>query len=259
MDTIYQHYRPEEKDFIDKASGWIEQVSSTFAPYLTLFLTPRELLIVTQLLGSQEDLQVTAFGGYDQPERQRAMIYPMYYQPLKDDFQIAALNINFPLKFADLSHGKILGALISSGIDRERIGDIITDGQAWHVIVDKTMVDYLIQNVLKISNVGVRLQEIDLDHVLESNEDWEELQVIASSMRLDTLLGKVYNFSRQRAKNYIAAGQVKVNFIEMDRPDREIGEDDIVSLRKFGRFWIDRIEGQTKKDNFRLMIRRLIR
>lgn len=259
MDQIYQHYRPEEKEFIDKVAGWLEQVSSSFAPYLTLFLTPREMMIVRQLVAHSEDIQVSDFGGYDGAERKRALIYPNYFQPLLEDYQLAVLNVKFPPKFADLSHGKILGTLLSTGIERDRIGDIITDGQAWHIVVDKTMVTYLSQWVRKIANVGVKLEEIEIDQILESMEEWEEVSVIASSMRLDTLISKVYNFSRQRAKNYISAGQVKVNFVQVDRPDHEIGEEDIVSLRKFGRFWIDHVNGQTRRDNYRLSIRVLQR
>ncbi|WP_282920844.1 RNA-binding protein [Ignavigranum ruoffiae] len=259
MDHIYQHYRPEEYEFIDKVAGWIEQVVSSFAPYVTLFLTPRELMIVKQMVASSEDLQMSSFGAYQGAERQRAIIYPLYYQPLEADYQLTALNVNYPQKFGELSHGKILGSLINSGIERDRIGDIITDGSSWHIILDQTMADYIMNSVRKIANVGVHLEPIALSEILESNETWEEITVIASSLRLDTLLGKVYNFSRQRAKNYIAAGMVKVNFVPMERPDREIGENDIVSLRKFGRFWIDQMFEPTKKGNFRLNIRVLLR
>lgn len=259
MEYIYQHYRPEEHEFIDRVAGWLEQVVSSFAPYVTLFLTPREKMIVEQMVASNDDLQVSSFGGYQGAERHRLIIYPLYYQPLESDYQIAALNVNFPKKFGELSHGKILGSLINSGIERDRIGDIITDGSSWHIVLDQTMAEYIINTVRKIANVGVHLEPIPLSEILESNETWEEITVIASSLRLDTLLGKVYNFSRQRAKNYISAGMVKVNFVPMERPDREIGVNDIVSLRKFGRFWIDQMFEPTKKGNFRLNIRVLLR
>ena len=55
-DDIYQHYRPEEQPFIDKVFGWIDQVDLTYAPYTTVFLTPREKMIVEQLVASRDEM-----------------------------------------------------------------------------------------------------------------------------------------------------------------------------------------------------------
>ncbi|AXY25967.1 RNA-binding protein [Suicoccus acidiformans] len=251
---IYQHYRSDEGVFIDLVFDWMQQVSNRYAPYTTVFLTPREAMIVDQLVRSSEELTASFSGGYVGAERQRAVIFPPYYEPGAQDYQLAYYNINFPTKFGELTHGRILGTLLSTGIDRERIGDIITDGESWHIIVDDSIGAYLQQNVRKIANVGVQLEEISAEALLESNETWEQRTVIASSLRLDTLLSNVYNFSRQRAKDAVSSGLVKVNFAEVDRPDIEIGVSDIVSLRKFGRFWIEEVEGVTKKDNYRLNV-----
>lgn len=257
-EDIYQHYRVEEEPFIDTVYGWLDQVDSTYAPYSTVFLTPREQMIVSQLVGGRDGIKVSFQGGYEDAERKQACIYPEYYQPMEEDYSLTLFNINFPIKFGQLTHGRILGTFISTGIERERIGDIITDGQAWHAIVDSSISDYLKNQVRKIANVGVQLEDIPLDEMIESVEQWESKDIVASSLRLDTLLSKVYNFSRQRAKDSVSQGLVKVNFVPMERPDVEIGVNDIVSLRKSGRFWIHNIDGMTKKDNYRLDVRVLI-
>lgn len=257
-EEIYQHYRTEEQPFIDTVYGWLDQVDLTYAPYSSVFLTPREQMIVEQLVGGRDDLSVSFQGGYEDAERKQACIYPQYYEPSSEDFTITLFNINFPVKFGNLTHGRILGTFISTGIDRERIGDIITDGTHWHALVDSTISDYLKNQVNKIANVGVQLEEIPFDQILKSKEEWESKHIVASSLRLDTLLSKVYNFSRQRAKDSVSQGLVKVNFVPMERPDVEIGVNDIVSLRKSGRFWINNIDGMTKKDNYRLDVRVLI-
>ncbi len=251
---IYQHYRKEEEAFVDQVYNWIGRVSSYYAPITSNFLTPREALIVQQITNANEEVNLKLEGGYEGAERKRVCIYPPYYEPSAADFELALLNIIFPPKFANISHGKILGTLIGSGIERDRIGDIITDGEAWHIVVDATMSHYLINQVTKIGNVGVRLEEIPLTDMLDSIDEWDTITVIASSLRLDTLLSKVYNFSRQRAKDSVNAGLVKVNFVPMERSDEIIGEEDIVSLRRSGRFWIKSIDGVTKKDNFRLTV-----
>lgn len=256
---VYQHYGKEEKGFIDQVFGWMQQVENRYTPHLSGFLTPREAMIVENLVASNDNLSVYFDGGYPDAERKRALIVPPYYEYQQEDFDLTLFNIKFPVKFANISHGKILGTLISTGIERERIGDIITDGESWHCIVDSTIKNYFGTNVKKISNVGVSLEEIDFENILTSAEIWNTITVISSSLRLDALLSKVYNISRQRAKDHVSGGDVKMNFVEMQRGDIEVKLNDIVSLRKFGRFWVQSVDGVTKKDNYRLTVNVLVK
>lgn len=254
---IYQHYRPEEEPFIDQVYGWLEQVNSSYAPYLSQFLTPRQVTILRQVIAGQDEVRIALDGGYPNCERQRALLFPPYYQVQEGDLDLAFLKVKYPIKFAELTHGQILGSLIGSGIERDRLGDIITDGQEWHVIVDETMALYLWQTIDKIDKVGVRLESIPRSELLVPIEEWEDQTVISSSLRLDSLISKVYNISRQRAKEAVQAGLVKVNFLEMDRVDVLVGLEDIVSMRRFGRFRIRSIDGFTKKENYRLTVQLL--
>ncbi|MFK8242300.1 MULTISPECIES: YlmH/Sll1252 family protein [unclassified Facklamia] len=251
---IYQHYGKEEKSFIDQVFGWMQQVENRYVPYLSGFLTPREAMITEQLVATNDDLSVSFNGGYENAERKRALIVPSYYEPSFADYNLCLLEVKFPVKFAEITHGRILGTVLSTGIDRQRIGDIMTDGTYWQLILDDTISEFIKTNVTKIGNVGVHLENIEIDSLLTSNEQWEITTIISSSMRLDALLSKVYNISRQRAKEAVAAGYVKMNFAEMSRGDIEVKLNDIVSLRKYGRFWVKSVDGVTKKDNYRLTV-----
>ncbi|MBR7927192.1 RNA-binding protein [Aerococcaceae bacterium zg-ZUI334] len=251
---IYQHYGKEEKSFIDQVFGWMQQVENRYVPYLSGFLTPREAMITEQLVATNDDLSVSFNGGYEDAERKRALIVPSYYESTFADYNLCLLEVKFPVKFAEITHGRILGTVLSTGIDRQRIGDIMTDGTYWQLILDDTISEFIKTNVTKIGNVGVHLENIEIDSLLISNEQWEIETIISSSMRLDALLSKVYNISRQRAKEAVAAGYVKMNFAEMSRGDIEVKLNDIVSLRKYGRFWVKSVDGVTKKDNYRLTV-----
>ncbi|MCW6674495.1 YlmH/Sll1252 family protein [Aerococcaceae bacterium NML180378] len=259
MNEVYQHYRKEEKEFINQVYHWLNEVENYYTPYLSHFLTPREALIVQQIVGKRDEVRLAFHGGREGAERQRALLYPSYYEVQADDYALTVLNIKFPTKFGELSHGRILGTLLSTGIDRNRIGDIITDGARWQVMVDRAIHEFLIQQVTKIANVGVHLEMIADEDVLTPLEEWDTQTLIASSLRLDTLIAKVYNFSRQRAKDVLAANLVKVNFVETLQPDFEVGVQDIVSVRKKGRFWVEEIEGTTKKDNYRLKVNIIVK
>ena len=73
-------------------------------------------------------------------------------------------------------------------------------------------------------------------------------------MRLDTVISSVYNISRQRSKQLIESGKIKVNWREETRPDFLLDLLDIVSIRGFGRIQLQGLEGQTKKEKIRLVL-----
>src|SRR5699024_4452931 len=135
--NIYQHFRNEERAFIDSAQDWIDQSLNQYAPILTEFLDPRQAFILESLIRQESDLKFQFFGGYEAAERTRCLIFPDYYEAVQEDFEIELYEIHYPKKFAVLSHGKILGSIIATGIDRQYIGDIISDGEKWQVFIAK--------------------------------------------------------------------------------------------------------------------------
>ncbi|MEG3032945.1 MAG: RNA-binding protein, partial [Enterococcus sp.] len=62
------------------------------------------------------------------------------------------------------------------------------------------------------------------------------------------------NISRQRAKQLVESGKIKVNWTETLRPDFLLDLLDIISVRGFGRIQLQEIEGKTKKDKIRLTL-----
>ena len=255
MHNIYQHYRSEEFPFIDQCYDWIDRVSRQYVPVFTDFLTPREQTILREVSANHQEVLVSFHGAYSEAERQRALIHPYYETPNIEEFNLLVLEIDYPHKFCQLSHGQILGTVLSKGIERYLIGDIITDGHRWQIICDHKIGDYLIQQIDRISRAGVQLCSIDVEKVLEPTSKWQEKTVIAASLRLDTLISKVYNLSRQRSKELIDSKYVQVNFTVEERANFELGIADVISVRRYGRFWIHEVEGLTRKDNYRLNIR----
>lgn len=252
--NVYQHFRLDEHPFIDSVADWLEMVSIQYAPHLTEFLDPRQAYIVETLVRQNSDLKLQFYGGYTGAERCRCMIFPEYYQPEKADYEIKLFEVNYPKKFSTLSHGKILGTLINSGIRREAFGDIVTDRNRWQVFIAKDVSQYIESQVTKISNVSVRFEEIDHSEVVEAIDKWENEAITASSLRLDVIISNVFHISRQRSKQLIESGKVKVNWAANERPDYPLDILDIVSVRGFGRVQLVEVDGKTKKDKYRVTI-----
>lgn len=252
--NVYQHFRKDEHPFIDSVENWINRVENEYSPVLTGFLDPRQQYILETLLKSRtEDIYVAFSGGNEAAERKRGLLYPDYYKPSEVDFEIETYDILYPKKFSTLKHSQILGTLLNMGIRRDVFGDINTDGENWQILLDKQMASYITHQVEKISKITVRFEENQGDLIIPVDE-WVEETAIASSQRLDTMISEVFSTSRQRSKSLVEASKVKINWTIEERADTLLEVYDIVSVRGFGRFRIESIEGITKKNKVRLTV-----
>lgn len=257
MDSIFQHFRKEEQQFIEQVSGWMNEVEDRYTPKLTDFLDPRERFIVQSLLGSSE-IRVESRGVFPDAERQRVLLYPSYYEPTAEDFNITVFELKYPVKFVTLRHPDVLGSLMSVGLDRSKFGDIRIDGERIQFAVADEVSLYLQTNFVSAAKVKVHLIEVeDTADMITVTEEWLEESHTVSSMRLDTVVSSVYNISRQKASALIHGGKVKVNWTVQEQPSFELHESDMISSRGFGRIKVLMIEGRTKKDKIRLQIGRL--
>ncbi|CAJ1227347.1 RNA-binding protein [Levilactobacillus zymae] len=252
-ENITQHFRPEEAPFIDAVGNWLQQVQDEYRPVLTHFLNPRQVYVATTL-ARRADIPVRFSGGFAAAEMQRALFYPDYYTPEAQDFELTLLRVDYPVKFATLHHSQILGTLLGSGIEREIIGDIITDGQTWQLVTETNMADYLTGQVERIGRVKARLVTTTWDALVQREDEWEPEAATLSSLRLDSIVGTGFHLSRHRAKELIEAGRVRVNWADTEKPDYELAVADLVSVRGFGRIRLDEVGGRTKKEKIRVIL-----
>ncbi|MGX7031422.1 YlmH family RNA-binding protein [Vagococcus zengguangii] len=252
--NVYQHFRKDEHPFIDAVEDWVSKVEREYVPFLTGFLDPRQCHILETIVrGQGQDLKFGFYGGYEHAERVRALIYPDYYEPTVEDYEIMSFNIEYPKKFTELKHRQILGTLMSLGIKRELFGDITTDGDDWQIHLDQKMSEFVSSQFDKIGKITIRL-EPTIGEVFNPVTDWVIEQVTVSSQRLDTVISEVFNISRQRSKSLIETGKVKINWMVSERSDTPVEEFDQLSVRGFGRIRIESVEGRTKKDKIRMKV-----
>lgn len=252
--SIYQHFRPEEKEFIDQVLSWRSLVEQSYTPKLTDFLDPREQHIMKMLIGKHADVKVEFFGGSSLAERKRAIILPDYEIADQKDFQINLFEIDYPVKFYTLEHRQILGTLMSLGLKRGKFGDILLENKRIQFFTCNEVSDYISMQVKSIGKAAVQLKNIDLERVLSTHTVWEEEEITVSSIRLDTVLSAIYHLSRQKSQSLIEHGYVKVNWTLIENATFECQEGDLVSARGYGRVKIMVIEGKTKKDKWRINI-----
>ncbi|EQB36496.1 MULTISPECIES: YlmH family RNA-binding protein [Virgibacillus] len=250
---IYQHFRKDEEAFIDQVFSWREQVSKSFQLKLTDFLDPREQQIVDMLMGTKEsDIQVMFFGGNPHTERKRAIIAPFYEQIAEKDFQLTMLQTKFQSKFVSLTHRDAMGAFLSLGIKRKKLGDILVEDGIIQIVVAEEIAAYVMANLNAIKKATLQLEEKPLDFLQVKQLNWEETESTVSSLRLDTIVKEIYRISRKEAAEYIKKMYVKVNFKVVEDGKFQLQEGDLISLRGKGRSKVVEVRGKTKKDKLKL-------
>jgi RNA-binding protein YlmH len=252
--NIYQHFRPEEREFIDQVLHWKDYVESTYSPKLTDFLDPREQHILKTLIGENSSIKFELFGGAPENERKRALIIPDYLTANQEDFQLSLFEINYPIKFVTIEHPQVLGTLMSLGLKRGKFGDILVKDRRIQFFTASEISDYIFSNLETIGRASINLKSLELEQAIIAEDLWMEHDITVSSLRLDTVISGIHHISRQKSQVFIQQGLVKVNWAVSENPSFECAEGDLLSVRGFGRVKILSIEGKTKKEKWRIVI-----
>jgi RNA-binding protein YlmH len=252
--NIYQHFRPEEREYIDQVLNWKDYVETQYTPKLTDFLDPREQHILKILIGEHGQVNYKLFGGSPDVERKRALIFPDYLTATEEEFQISLFEIHYPTKFVTIEHRQVLGTLMSLGLKRGKFGDILNKDDKCQFFAAKEISEYIKTNVETIGRVGVKLTETDIENAIRTNELLVDSDLTVSSLRLDTVISGIYHVSRQKSQLLIQQGLVKVNWTLTENPSFECDVGDMISVRGYGRAKILAIEGKTKKEKWRIIV-----
>lgn len=150
-------------------------------------------------------------------------------------------------KFADqLSHRDYLGALMSLGLKRSCLGDILLQENDAYLFCLDSMTDYILRELTSVRHTTVTCERCDsLPSGIE--KDPLVLRITAASLRVDVLISAVFHLSRTAAKEYFDKDLVFCNGRQVASPGYQPDEGSIISVRGKGRFRFDCAEGKTKK------------
>lgn len=249
---IYQHFRRDEQEFIDQVLAWKEQVENSYIPKLTDFLDPRQQHIMETLIGKHEILRLHKHGGGPYTERKRMIIAPMYEPIDEADFELVLLQTTYSKKFITLTHRDVMGAFLSLGVKRKKLGDIHAKDGIVQILMAKEIASYVQINLTSIRQAKLKFETQPLSAFLGEEKHWKETECTVSSLRLDTVVKEIYKLSRKDAANYVEKGLVKVNHKTVENPALLLQEGDLLSLRGKGRSKLVTINGQTKKEKRRI-------
>lgn len=218
-------------------------------------------IILTDFLDFEEQSEIYAlekshikielYGGFEDAERKRALIGSDYNE--HDDFDIVIMQSSFDPKFGLISHRNVLGTIMSLGIERNTFGDIVVEDGLITIFSSKEISEYLIKNLSMISRQRMTWKIIPSFKQKGIKEETKTINV--ASMRLDAVVAKAINVGRSEAVEIINSGNVLINHKQCLNITHTVKEEDMLSIRKFGRVEILQIVGLSKKNRTIVEIR----
>ena len=148
-----------------------------------------------------------------------------------------------------LRHQDILGTLYSLNISDEMFGDVIIDNGRYYIIILPLFENYIKSNFTNIRNSKINLILRKSDYLKYYEQKYEEYTIIASSTRLDLVVSKIVNSSRNNALTIIKNNDVYVNYENIIKPTYMLKENDIFSIKKYGKYKFVKVINKTKKGN----------
>ncbi len=153
-----------------------------------------------------------------------------------------------------LKHRDILGTLFSHNINISKYGDIIISNNHYYLIVLSTIRNYILIHFNTINNQRVKLEEVSLDTINNYHFEYEELNILVSSLRLDNVISSLTNRSRRQTDILFKDKYILVNYLINNQKTYLVKEGDIISIRGYGKYLFDTILKQTIKNKYILRI-----
>ena len=217
------------------------------------FLNEFQVAIVQKELLNLKEKGYFFYGGYDQAIRKILIIYP---EKLNKDTVlrnindiIVAIKVDLPNELqGKLKHKDYLGTVMSFGLTRERIGDIIVYKEKAYIIVLKENSEY-IKNELKQEKrfKKAKIEIIDINKIEPKTVEYEEINISVNSLRLDNIISEILKTSRKTAQEQIAQEKVFLNYIVQTKNTKNVNGNDVLVIRGSGKYIIEKFLGKNKK------------
>ena len=201
----------------------------------TEFLLPNELFQVKNKLKKTE---YTVYKLYIDSEK------VVLYRKVKPEIVLYKIICSEPLR-----HQDILGTLFSLNLSIYVYGDIIIDGNNYYLFVLPTITNYLESNLTSIKNIPITLKKEDLSIIENYQREYQGYETIVTSLRIDAVISRITSLSRTMVISKIKNKEVYLNYEILTNNSYVLKENDVFSIRKYGKYKYNKVIKNTKKDN----------
>ena len=212
----------------------------------TGFLSPAERYEIERWAARTPDCTAVFDGGRPECERTVCFFLPEWQETESFDASGQLRAIRITAHFGTPGHRDYMGALLGMGIGREWLGDIQVAENVAYLFCLPSVQRHLL-SIEKVGRCGVTAEELAPSAVPAPERKVKQKSFSVQSMRLDAVVGGMFNLSRTEAARQISAGNVSINYQESLKTDFAVKENDIVSLRGAGKGRVTGTGGTSRK------------
>ena len=183
------------------------------------------------------------YGGYEDAERKILCFIPDYLDAPEGLSVLKAEHSGYK----KLTHRDFLGSLMSLGIKRDNIGDIIVSEKGAQIIIKEEIGEFLLSNLASAGRASLSLEILPISELSITHAEVKEITKTVASLRLDSVVSAIFNISRSLSCEFIGSGSVFLNSREVLKPDKPISEGDKITVRTKGKAVITSASGTSKK------------
>lgn len=261
-EKIIRYYRANgEGDLAARLCDLAEAAIKLRRFRISEFLDPSSMDIAETVAAHYENIALKIDGGFQGAERARAIfLHADFAAADKIDGEIVAVGMKWDKRHYLLNHRDVLGGLLSLGIKRELMGDVVIPAGEYQAIAffDRSIAKFVLLQAEKIGGAAVEVSVVENIATLQKEERVKEIRATVASLRLDILAAAGFGLSRTKMAEEIEAQRVKVNWKTNSSAAAHLKQGDIVSMRGRGRVEVAAIGGQTKKGRTIVALKRYI-
>lgn len=257
-EKIVRYYKASGDEELASRLLDLAETSLKYRKYrITDFLDPHGWSIAETIAAHYERIEIAGHGGYAGAERVKAAFADSDYSG-NIEFNLSAVKINWDSRYCRITHRDILGAVLGLGIKRDVVGDIVMNGSECYVIVDTSLLDFIINNLNQIGSCLVNVVTSQLEEIPQREEKVKDIKTTVPSLRIDVIAAAGFGVSRSKMATEIAAERLKLNWQSIKSASQQVKTGDVISMRGRGRVEICDIIGQTKKGRISILLKRFI-
>ncbi len=246
-------------DFAKKSESGELSVSQFVSPAQAV-----QLKIELSRLGISD--RAVFFGGYEDAERNVLFVLPSYTDGFDGDAkeklftffpdevkeEVCALDIEGG-GFVTLSHRDYLGSLLSLGIERDVLGDVVLQNEHEAVIFcKKSIVEYISNYLERVSGDAVKVTKFEDLQNLKVHREFQRINATIASGRFDCVVSALTGLSREKSQGLIDGELCQIDYRVETRREYALCVPCTISIRGYGKFILREFSGTTKKGRIRI-------
>lgn len=232
----------------------------------TDFLNMYQKRISQDILNIMKEKSYTYYYACEEAEKAMLILYPDKYNEIFENNRynyseiVKLIRITLPNELkGTYSHKEYLSGIMKLGIKREKVGDILVFEDGADVVVSAEISKYIFNNLGQLTRFGKsKIEELDISKIRTPDIEKQEIRITVQSLRLDNIVSELANCSRTVANEIIASQRVFVNYENETRNSKQINLNDTIVIRGKGKFFIERIDGETRKGKIAVIVEHYI-